>query len=144
MGTIAALGSAVTGYQLGQRVITGAITPCGQCGGCLSGHHSQCGHGAGYEAVGGWRGEQCRLDGATAGKVKLVAHPHVLAARDLMREGITAELGRIAAGAPLVARWHKQFIDRLTSRTSVARRFVSSSNCFTTQRSARAAMRQSR
>jgi threonine dehydrogenase-like Zn-dependent dehydrogenase len=33
----------------------GAITPCGQCGACLSGQHSQCGHGGGYEAIGGWR-----------------------------------------------------------------------------------------
>ena len=32
-----------------------AITPCDQCHGCLSGHLSQCGHGSGYEAIGGWR-----------------------------------------------------------------------------------------
>jgi threonine dehydrogenase-like Zn-dependent dehydrogenase len=36
-------------------VLVGAITPCGQCHGCLSGHLSQCGHGDGYEALGGWR-----------------------------------------------------------------------------------------
>ena len=30
-----------------------------------------------------------------------------------------AAAGRIAAGAPLVARWHKQFIDRLTVRAAV-------------------------
>jgi len=33
----------------------GAITPCGQCNACLSGKLSQCGHGNGYEAIGGWR-----------------------------------------------------------------------------------------
>jgi threonine dehydrogenase-like Zn-dependent dehydrogenase len=37
-------------YQVGQRVIVGAITPCGQCFYCLNGVHSQC-HGP----LGGWR-----------------------------------------------------------------------------------------
>ena len=45
----------VVGYEVGERVLVGAITPCGQCHACLSGHLSQCGHGAGYEAIGGWR-----------------------------------------------------------------------------------------
>jgi threonine dehydrogenase-like Zn-dependent dehydrogenase len=49
------LGAGVTGYEIGDRVLVGAITPCGQCHACLSGHLSQCGHGDGYEAVGGWR-----------------------------------------------------------------------------------------
>ena len=48
-------GSGVTGYAIGDRVLVGAITPCGQCRACLSGHWSQCGHGEGYEAIGGWR-----------------------------------------------------------------------------------------
>src|SRR3984957_10185203 len=42
VGTIAALGQAVTGYRLGERVIVGAITPCGQCSPCLDNQHSQC------------------------------------------------------------------------------------------------------
>jgi threonine dehydrogenase-like Zn-dependent dehydrogenase len=37
-------------YQVGQRVIVGAITPCGQCFYCLNHSHSQCGG-----ALGGWR-----------------------------------------------------------------------------------------
>ena len=37
-------------YHVGQRVIAGAITPCGQCFYCLNGVHSQCGG-----ALGGWR-----------------------------------------------------------------------------------------
>ncbi len=37
-------------YAVGQRVIVGAITPCGQCFYCLNGTHSQCGG-----ALGGWR-----------------------------------------------------------------------------------------
>jgi threonine dehydrogenase-like Zn-dependent dehydrogenase len=55
VGVIEELGDGVSGYQVGDRVLVGAITPCGQCRACLSGHLSQCGHGAGYEAIGGWR-----------------------------------------------------------------------------------------
>ncbi len=55
VGVIVELGLGVTGYAVGDRVLVGAITPCGQCRACLSGHLSQCGHGDGYEAIGGWR-----------------------------------------------------------------------------------------
>lgn len=51
VGVIAQLGAGVTGYDVGQRVIAGAITPCGQCDTCLEGHASQCGG----HAVGGWK-----------------------------------------------------------------------------------------
>ena len=55
VGKIHELGPGVTGYAVGDRVLVGAITPCGQCRACLSGHQAQCGHGDGYEAIGGWR-----------------------------------------------------------------------------------------
>src|SRR6187401_2915906 len=51
VGVIEELGEGLEGeYTVGQRVIVGAITPCGQCFYCLNGVHSQC-HGA----LGGWR-----------------------------------------------------------------------------------------
>src|ERR1044071_5284078 len=55
VGVIDELGPGVTGYNVGDRVLVGAITPCGQCRACLSGQLSQCGHGEGYEAMGGGR-----------------------------------------------------------------------------------------
>jgi threonine dehydrogenase-like Zn-dependent dehydrogenase len=51
IGIIDELGPGLEGlYQVGQRVLVGAITPCGQCFYCLNGSHSQCGGG-----LGGWR-----------------------------------------------------------------------------------------
>jgi alcohol dehydrogenase len=51
VGVIAELGEGLErDYHVGQRVIAGAITPCGQCFYCLNAVHSQC-HGA----LGGWR-----------------------------------------------------------------------------------------
>jgi len=65
VGVIEELGPGVTGYEIGERVLVGAITPCGQCHACLAGHLSQCGHGEGYEAIGGWRFGNT-IDGAQA------------------------------------------------------------------------------
>jgi len=50
VGIIHELGPGVNGYEVGQRVLVGAITPCGQCHFCLSGHWSQCGG-----PIGGWK-----------------------------------------------------------------------------------------
>ena len=55
VGVIEELGVGVTGYEIGDRVLVGAITPCGQCRACLSGQWAQCGHGGDYQALGGWR-----------------------------------------------------------------------------------------
>jgi threonine dehydrogenase-like Zn-dependent dehydrogenase len=51
VGVIDELGEGLSDlYHVGQRVIVGAITPCGQCFYCLNGAHSQCGG-----PLGGWR-----------------------------------------------------------------------------------------
>jgi alcohol dehydrogenase len=50
VGIIHQIGAGVTGYTVGERVLVGAITPCGQCNPCLSGHWSQCGG-----PLGGWK-----------------------------------------------------------------------------------------
>jgi len=57
VGVIEKLGSGVTGYEEGQRVIIGAITPSGQSYASLCGCLSQDGPGTphGFKALGGWR-----------------------------------------------------------------------------------------
>ena len=60
VGVIHEIGDGVTGYEVGDRVLVGAITPCGQCNFCLSGNWSQCGG-----AIGGWKFGNT-IDGAQA------------------------------------------------------------------------------
>src|SRR5262250_723661 len=50
VGIIHELGIGVIGYEVGDRVLVGAITPCGQCLDCLRGDLAQCGG-----PIGGWR-----------------------------------------------------------------------------------------
>ena len=88
VGVIEALGDGVTGYRVGDRVIVGAITPCGQCRACLSGNTSQCGHGGdGYEAIGGWRFGNT-IDGCQA---EYVLVPDAMANLALVPDGLTDE-----------------------------------------------------
>lgn len=55
VGVIHELGEGVTGFDIGDRVLVGAITPCGQCRACLSNQLAQCGGIDDYRALGGWR-----------------------------------------------------------------------------------------
>jgi len=56
VGTIHRLGDAVSGYEVGDRVLVGAITPCGTCFYCQNHNEAQC---SGYEdewrMIGGWQ-----------------------------------------------------------------------------------------
>lgn len=83
VGVIEELGSAVTGYKVGQRVIAGAITPCGQCHSCLDGNSSQCGG----KAMGGWRLGNT-IDGCQA---EYVLIPDAMANLALVPDGLTDE-----------------------------------------------------
>jgi alcohol dehydrogenase len=112
VGVIEALGPGVVGYAVGDRVIAGAITPCGQCRACLSGSPSQCGHGGnGYEAGGGWRFgntiDGCQADyvlvpNAQANLAKIpdgLSDEDVLLCPDIMSTGFAAaERGKVRLG----------------------------------------------
>jgi alcohol dehydrogenase len=111
VGVIEELGGAVTGYRIGERVIAGAITPCGQCASCLGGQHSQCGG----KAMGGWRFGNT-IDGAQAEYLlvpnamanlapvpEYLTDEQVLFCPDIMSTGISgAESGRIRIGDTVV------------------------------------------
>jgi threonine dehydrogenase-like Zn-dependent dehydrogenase len=107
VGTIEKLGSAVKGYAEGERVIAGAITPCGQCEFCLLGNHSQCGG----RALGGWQfgntidgcqAEYVLVPNAMANLAKVPAglsDEEVLMCPDIMSTGFGgAENGNIRIG----------------------------------------------
>jgi threonine dehydrogenase-like Zn-dependent dehydrogenase len=83
VGIIDALGEGLEDeYKVGDRVIVGAITPCGQCFYCLNGARSQCGG-----ALGGWRFGNT-IDGAWA-EYLLVPHARANLAR--IPDGLTDE-----------------------------------------------------
>ena len=83
VGIIDALGEGLEGeYAVGQRVIVGAITPCGQCFYCLNGSHAQCGG-----ALGGWRFGNT-INGAWA---EYLLVPHARANLALVLDGLTDE-----------------------------------------------------
>jgi threonine dehydrogenase-like Zn-dependent dehydrogenase len=139
-------------YSIGQRVIVGAITPCGQCFYCLNNVHSQC-HGA----LGGWRfgntingawAEYLLVPDARANLAPIpdgLSDEQVLMLPDIASTGISgAESGNIRIGdavavfaqgpiglcATLGARLRGASlivgVDRLPERRAMARRFGAS------------------
>lgn len=149
VGVIAELGAGVTGYTIGQRVIAGAITPCGHCHSCLDGHQSQCGG----KAIGGWQFGNT-IDGCQAEYVLVpnamanlapipdgLSDEQVLMCPDIMSTGFSgAESGHIrigdivvvfaqgpiglcaTAGAKLKGASLIIAVDRVPARLDVARR----------------------
>src|SRR5688572_26514763 len=89
VGVIEKLGSAVVGYEEGQRVIAGAITPSGHSYACLCGYHSQDGAGTrhGFKPAGGWRFGNT-IDGCQA---EYVLVPDALANLSPVPDGLTDE-----------------------------------------------------
>ena len=89
VGLIEKLGSQVTGYQEGQRVIAGAITQSGQSSASLCGCHSQCGHGTrhGWKPLGGWRFGNT-IDGSQA---EFLCVPHAMANLAPVPDGLDDE-----------------------------------------------------
>lgn len=98
VGVIHELGMGVAGYHVGQRVLMGAITPCGQCEACLSGHASQCGG-----ALGGWRfgntidGVQAEYVRVPFAQANLTPIPDSLADEDVLLLSDIASTGFAAA-----------------------------------------------
>lgn len=113
VGVIERLGSSVTGYREGQRVIAGAITPSGWSNACLCGRCSQDGAGTkhGWRAMGGWRFGNT-IDGCQAEYVLVpdamanlapvpdaLSDDEVLMCPDIMSTGFSgAESGKVSIG----------------------------------------------
>lgn len=113
VGIIEKLGSAVTGYREGQRVIAGAITPSGHSYACLCGCGSQDGPGTrhGFKAAGGWKFGNT-IDGCQAEYVLVpdalanlspipdhLSDEQVLMCPDIMSTGFSgAERGKVSIG----------------------------------------------
>jgi alcohol dehydrogenase len=115
VGVIEEIGPGVTGYENGDRVLVGAITPCGQCRACLSGHSSQCGQNEGYRALGGWRfgntihgaqAEYLLVPNAQANLAKIpdgVTDEQVVLLADIASTGFSgAESGQVRIGDAVV------------------------------------------
>jgi len=113
VGVIEKLGSAVTGFAEGQRVIAGAITPSGHSNACQCGRSSQDGADSkhGWKAMGGWQFGNT-IDGCQAEYVLVpnamsnlavvpenLSDEQVLMCPDIMSTGFAgAESGRVGIG----------------------------------------------
>lgn len=115
VGVIEEIGPGVIGYAKGDRVLVGAITPCGQCRACLSGQPSQCGREEGYRALGGWRfgntihgaqAEYLLVPNAQANLAKIpegVTDEQVVLLADIASTGFSgAESGNVRIGDAVV------------------------------------------
>jgi alcohol dehydrogenase len=115
VGVVERVGEGVTVAAPGDRVLVGAITPCGQCRACLSGHWAQCGHGGDVEAIGGWRlgntlngtqAEYVRVPSAQANLARIpdeLTDEQVLLLSDIASTGFAgAESGKVRLGDTVV------------------------------------------
>lgn len=107
VGVIHELGPGLSGYEVGERVLVGAITPCGTCDSCLRGNLSQCGN----TPMGGWKlgntvngaqAEYLVVPNAQANMAKipdLLSDEQVILLSDIASTGFSAvENGRLNLG----------------------------------------------
>ncbi|MCB5185583.1 NAD(P)-dependent alcohol dehydrogenase [Methylobacillus gramineus] len=117
VGIIERLGTSVSGFSQGQRVIAGAITPSGYSNACLCGSGSQDGPGNkhGFKVAGGWKfgntidgcqAEYLRVPDAMANLSVIpdaLTDEQVLMCPDIMSTGFSgAERGNIKIGDTVV------------------------------------------
>jgi 2-desacetyl-2-hydroxyethyl bacteriochlorophyllide A dehydrogenase len=106
VGVIHEVGVGLSGYAAGDRVLVGAITPCGQCNDCLNGEWSQCGG-----PIGGWKfgntingaqAEYLLVPSAQANLAKIpddMSDEQVVLLADIASTGISAaESGEVRIG----------------------------------------------
>jgi alcohol dehydrogenase len=106
VGVIHEMGVGLSGYAVGDRVLVGAITPCGQCNYCLTGDWSQCGG-----PIGGWKfgntingaqAEYLLVPSAQANLAKIpddLSDEQVVLLADIASTGISAaESGNVKLG----------------------------------------------
>jgi threonine dehydrogenase-like Zn-dependent dehydrogenase len=106
VGVIHELGAGVTGYSIGQRVLIGAITPCGQCEACLRGEGSQCGGPLGGRRFGntidGVQAEYALIPNAQANLAVIpeaLSDEQVILLADIASTGFAAaERGKVRLG----------------------------------------------
>src|SRR5688500_18395951 len=134
VGVIDELGPGISGYGVGDRVLVGAITPCGQCRACLRGHQAQCGHGGGYEASGGWRfgntingahAEYLLVPNAQANLAKIpdeLSDEQVVMLADIASTGFAgAESGQVKLGDVVVVFYQGTFCLCTTAGANIMR-----------------------
>ena len=143
VGVIEKLGSSITGFHEGQRVIAGAITPSGHSSACLCGCLSQDGPDEkhGFKAIGGWKFGNT-IDGCQAEFVRVpdamanlapvpdgLTDEQVLMCPDIMSTGFSgAERGGVTIGDTVAILLRDRLVSaRRSARSCAARRRLSRS-----------------
>ncbi|MEN6522082.1 MAG: alcohol dehydrogenase catalytic domain-containing protein [Armatimonadota bacterium] len=116
VGVIHELGPGLEGYNIGDRVVVGAITPCGTCFYCQNNQWSQCaGYNNEWKMIGGWRlgnsmdgvqAEYFKVPYAQANMAKIpddLSDEDVLLVTDIASTGISgAESANVRIGDTVV------------------------------------------
>lgn len=94
VGTVHAVGSAVTNFQTGDRVMSACITSCGKCNECMYGNYGVCtGDGPYGRPLFGCQGEYYLVPNAEISAVKVpeeVSDEEAILASDILSTGLGA------------------------------------------------------